>query len=104
MKLSALTTISPLVRHLDVGNVLVHNRKLQLPALVSGMLKCKRKSVQKELDEFFAHLKDQGHLVSHVSEQPFAKARAKLSTTAIPDLTDWLVARADPVPRSHRPR
>ena len=31
----------------------------------------------------------------HVSEQAFAKARAKLSTTAIPALNDWLVERAD---------
>lgn len=37
-------------------------------------------------------------------EQAFAKARAKLSTTAIPVLNDWLVARADAdgfVPRRH---
>jgi hypothetical protein len=59
--------------------------------MLSGM----RKSVQTELDEFFAHLKEQAQLVHHVSEQAFAKARAKLSTTAIPALNDWLVERAD---------
>jgi hypothetical protein len=68
--------------------------------MLSGM----RKSVQTELDEFFAHLKEQAQLVHHVSEQAFAKARAKLSTTAIPALNDWLVARAEAdgfVPRWH---
>lgn len=84
-----------LARHSDAGNAFVRNRKLPLPALVSVMLSGMRKSVQTELDEFFAHLKDQAHLVRHVSEQAFAKARAKLSTTAIPELNDWLVARAD---------
>lgn len=45
-----------------------------------------------------------GQLVHHVSAQAFAKARAKLSTTAIPALNDWLVARAEAdrlVPRWH---
>lgn len=30
-----------------------------------------------------------------VSEQAFAKARAKLALTAIPLLDDWLIARAE---------
>lgn len=81
--------------HADAGNAFVRRRKLPLPALVAVMLSGMRKSVQTELDEFFAHLKEQAQLVHHVSEQAFAKARAKLSTTAIPALNDWLVARAD---------
>jgi Transposase DDE domain len=84
-----------LARHADAGNAFVRQRKLPLPALVAVMLSGMRKSVQTELDEFFAHLKEQAQLVHHVSEQAFAKARAKLSTTAIPALNDWLVARAD---------
>ncbi len=81
--------------HADAGNAFVRRRKLPLPALVAVMLSGMRKSVQTELDEFFAHLKEQAQLVHHISEQAFAKARAKLSTTAIPALNDWLVARAD---------
>jgi hypothetical protein len=81
--------------HADAGNAFVRRRKLPLPALVAVMLSGMRKSVQTELDEFFAHLKEQAQLVHHVSEQAFAKARAKLSTTAIPALNDWLVERAD---------
>ena len=93
-----------LARHADAGNAFVRRRKLPLPALVAVMLSGMRKSVQTELDEFFAHVKQQAQLVHHVSEQAFAKARAKLSTTAIPALNDWLVARADAdgfVPRWH---
>jgi hypothetical protein len=78
--------------HADAGNAFVRKHKLRLPALVAVMLSGMRKSVQTELDEFFAHLMEQAQLVHHVSEQAFAKARAKLSTTAIPALNDWLVA------------
>ena len=78
--------------HTDAGNAFARRRKLPLLALVAVMLSGMRKSVQTELDEFFAHLKEQAQLVHHVSEQAFAKARAKLSTTAIPALNDWLVA------------
>ena len=81
--------------HADAGNAFVRRRKLALPALVAVMLSGMRKSVQTELDECFAHLKEQAKLVHHVFEQAFAKARAKLSTTAIPALNDWLVERAD---------
>jgi hypothetical protein len=43
-----------------------------------------RKSVRRELDEFFAYLEEPAQLVHHVSEQALAKARVKLSTTPIP--------------------
>src|SRR6202158_654874 len=69
-------------------------RKLPLPALIALMLTGMRKSVQTELDEFFAHLQQQAQLLRHVSEQAFAQARAKLSTTAIPALNDWLLEQA----------
>jgi hypothetical protein len=53
------------------------------------------KSVQAELDLFFAHLRQQAQLVRQVSEQAFAQARAKLSHEAIPALNDYLIAEAD---------
>jgi hypothetical protein len=59
--------------------------------LLSGM----RKSVQTELDEFFAHLQQQAQLARQVTEQAFAQARVKLASTAIPSLNDWLIARAE---------
>lgn len=68
-------------------------RKLPLPALVAVMLGGMRKSVQTELDEFFAYLQQQAQLVRHVSEQAFAKARAKLAGNAIVGLNDWLQLR-----------
>lgn len=40
--------------------------------LVAVMLSGMRKSVQTELDGFFAHLEQQAQLVRHVSEQAFA--------------------------------
>jgi hypothetical protein len=46
-------------------------------------------------------------LVHEVSEQAFARARAKLSLTAIPRLDAWLIARAERdrfVPRWRSPR
>ena len=52
-----------------------------------------RESVQTELDEFFAHLQQQAQLVRHVSEQAFAKTRAKLASNAIVGLNDWLQLR-----------
>jgi hypothetical protein len=52
-------------------------------------------SVQAELDVFIGHLRDRSWLVRTMSEPAFAQARAKLSLTAIPALTDWLVARAE---------
>lgn len=70
-------------------------RKLPLPALVALLLTGMRKSVQAELDEFFAHLRQQAQLVHEVSAQAFAQARAKLSLTAIPLLNDWVVKRAE---------
>jgi hypothetical protein len=62
--------------------------------LVALLLSGLRKSVQAELDEFFAHLRQQAQLLRHVSEQAFAQARAKLSNTAIPRLNDWVIERA----------
>ncbi len=53
-----------------------------------------RMSIQAELDQFFAHLRQQAQLVRNVSEQAFSQARAKLSVTAIPQLNDWLIQRA----------
>lgn len=78
--------------------------KLPLPALIALMICGMRKSVRAELDEFFAHLRQQAELVHHVSEQAFAQARAKLSGTAITSLNQWLMQRIDAaglVPRWH---
>lgn len=80
--------------HPDHPNAFTRQRKLPLPALVALMLCGMRKSIQSELDEFFAHLNNQAQLVREVSEQAFAQARAKLSLTAIPLLNDWLIERA----------
>jgi len=38
-----------------------------------------RKSIQAELDEFFAHVDQQAVLARQVSEREFSSARAKLS-------------------------
>ena len=81
--------------HPDHPGAFTRQRKLSLPALVALMLSGMRKSVQAELDEFFAHLNNQAQLVRKVSEQAFAQARAKLSLTAIPLLGDWLIERAE---------
>ena len=54
-----------------------------------------RKSIQSELNEFFAHLSQRAQLVRKVCEQAFAQARPKLSLTAIPLLNDWLIERAE---------
>ena len=81
--------------HPDHPTAFTRQRKLPLPALVALMLSGMRKSIQGELDEFFAHLNQQAQLVRHVSEQAFAQARAKLSLTAIPLLNDWLIQRAE---------
>lgn len=98
------TQFRDLARHANATNAFSRCRKLSLPALVAVMLSGMRKNIQTELDEFFAHLQQQAQLVRHVSEQAFAKARAKLSATAIPALNDWLVERADAdghIPRWH---
>ena len=80
--------------HPDHPSAFTRQRKLPLPALVALMLSGMRKSVQAELDEFFAHLGQRAQLLREVSEQAFAQARAKLSITAIPVLNDWLIGRA----------
>lgn len=90
--------------HPDHPTAFRRRRKLPLPSLIAVMLTGMRKSVQAELDEFFAHLQQQAQLLRQVSEQAFAQARAKLSTTAIPALNDWLVEQAEHygyVPRWH---
>ena len=80
--------------HPDHPTAFTRQRKLPLPALVALMLSGMRKSIQSELDEFFAHLNNRAQLARTVSEQAFAQARAKLSLTAIPLLNNWLIERA----------
>jgi hypothetical protein len=82
-------------RHPEHPRAFSRRRKLPLPALVAVLLSGLRKSVQTELDEFFAHLQQQAQLARKVTEQAFAQARVKLATTAIPSLNDWLIARAE---------
>ncbi|MBR7781866.1 IS4 family transposase [Undibacterium luofuense] len=69
--------------------------KLPLPSLIAVMVSGMRMSVRAELDQFFAHLRQQAQLVHHVSEQAFAQARAKLSGAAIPKLNDWFIQQVD---------
>lgn len=83
-------------RHKDHPSAFSRRRKLPLPSLVAVLLSGMRKSVQTELDEFFAHLQQQAQLARQVSAQAFAQARVKLASTAIPSLNDWLIARAEP--------
>jgi hypothetical protein len=82
-------------RHVEHPGAFTRQRKLPLPALIAVMLCGMSKSVQAELDSFFAHLRQQAQLVRQVSEQAFAQARAKLSHEAIPALNDHLIAQAD---------
>ena len=82
-------------RHPEHPQAFSRRRKLPLPALVAVLLSGLRKSVQTELDEFFAHLQQQAHLARQVTEQAFAQARVKLAATAIPSLNDWLIDRAE---------
>jgi hypothetical protein len=49
--------------HPDHPNAFTRQRKLPLPALVALLLSGMRKSIQSELDEFFAHLNNQAQLV-----------------------------------------
>lgn len=93
-----------LARDKGAGTAFSRRRKLPLPTLVAVMLSGMRKSVQTELDEFFAHLEQQAQFVRHVSEQAFAKARANLADTAFSTLNDWLLQRVDEggrLPRWH---
>lgn len=82
-------------RHPEHPTAFTRRRKLPLPSVVALMLTGMRKSIQAELDTFFGHLQQQAQLVRHVSEQAFALARSKLSLTAIPELNDWLIERAE---------
>ena len=61
--------------HPDHPTAFTRQRKLPLSALVALLLSGMRKSVQGELDEFFAHLSQRAQLVRKVSEQAFAQAR-----------------------------
>jgi hypothetical protein len=83
-----------LARHPEHARAFTRQRKLPLPSLVAVMLSGMRKSIQAELDEFFAHLDQQAQLVRHVSERAFSRARAKLSAAALPALNDWLLQQA----------
>lgn len=80
-----------LARHPDFPNAFTRDRKLPLHALLAVLLSGMRKSIQAELDEFFAHLEQRAQLARHVSEHAFFGARAKLTATAIPALNAWLV-------------
>ncbi len=59
---------------------------MPLPALLASLVSGLCKSLQAELDEFFARLQQQAALVRHVSAQAFAQARAMLRTDALPAL------------------
>ena len=48
--------------HPDHPGAFTRQRKLPLPALVALLLSGMRKSIQSELDEFFAHLSNQAQL------------------------------------------
>jgi hypothetical protein len=82
-------------RHRAHPNAFSRQRKLPLPALVAALVSGIAKSVQTELDTFFAHLQEQACLVRHVSEQAFAQARAKLSHTALPALNAQFLQMVD---------
>ncbi|PKM01886.1 MAG: transposase, partial [Gammaproteobacteria bacterium HGW-Gammaproteobacteria-7] len=84
-----------IARHPAHPNAFSRQRKLPLPSLVAALVSGFAKSVQAELDEFFAHLQQQACLVRHVSEQAFAQARAKLSHTALPALNAQLLRMVD---------
>ncbi|WP_426088631.1 hypothetical protein [Janthinobacterium sp. PSPC1-1] len=81
-------------RHPDHPTAFQRRRKLPLPALVALMLTGMRKSVQTELDDFFAHLRQQAQLAHAVSAQAFVQAGANLAATAMPELNDWLIDEA----------
>ena len=80
-----------IARHPDHPNAFTRRRKLPLPALVAALICGFSKSVQAELDGFFAHLQQQAALVRHVSAQAFAQARTKLSRAALPALNAQLI-------------
>ncbi|MEO6321307.1 MAG: hypothetical protein ABIR56_11550 [Polaromonas sp.] len=65
-------------RHPAHLTAFTRKRKLPLPSLLALLLRGMRMSIQAELDQFFAHLRQQAQLVRHVSEQAYAQARAKL--------------------------
>jgi len=97
-------TFRDCARHPDHPNAFSRHRKLPLPTLIAIMLCGLRKSVQAELDYFFACLAHTPGLLRHASAQAFAQARAKLAPGALPALNDHLLRQADAaglVPRWH---
>ena len=56
--------------HPDHPTAFTRQRKLPLPALVALLLSGMRKSVQAELDEFFAHLRQQAQLARRTAAAP----------------------------------
>jgi len=84
-----------IARHPAHPRAFSRQRKLPLPALVAALVSGFAKSVQAELDEFFAHLQQQACLVRHVSEQAFAQARANLSQRALPALNAQFLQMVD---------
>jgi len=81
--------------HADHPGAFARRRKVPLPSLSAVVLCGMCKSVQGELDLFFAHLRQQAQLVRQGSEQAFAQARAKLSHQALSALNDFLIAQAN---------
>src|SRR3990167_4483351 len=79
----------------------MRQRKLPLPALVAlmGM----RKSVQSELDEFFAHLNKHAQLASKVSEQAFAQARLEMDRRRCLHGAFWFACQPRQARRAGRP-
>jgi hypothetical protein len=93
-----------LARHPDFPNAFTRERELPLHVLVAVLLSGMRKSIQAELDEFFDDLEQRAQLAHHVSERAFLGTRAKLTASAIPALSAWLVRQSDAfgfVPRWH---
>lgn len=84
-----------LARHAEHPKAFTCQRKLPLTSLIAVMLCGMSRSVQAELDSFFAHLRQPAQLRREVSEQGFAQACAKLFHEAIPALDDYLIAQAD---------
>ncbi|WP_207780502.1 hypothetical protein [Pokkaliibacter plantistimulans] len=72
-------TFAQQARHPDYPNGFSRQRKLPLTSLIACMLRSMSKSVQVELDQFFASCQHQPGLSHYVSEQAFAQARQTVS-------------------------
>ncbi len=90
--------------HPDHPTAFTRQRKLPLPALVALLLSGMRKSVQGELDEFFAHLSQRAQLVrkvvicSSITAGSFPKFRPipqlmPLTKKDLPDLASRMVKK-----------